>query len=231
MEAMLIAADVWEVVGPVNPNIGYKGAKGVKEKERKMQQARGKIVLELDLSQLAFIAGLEDPREIWNTLEVIHRSASVNSVLALRRRFFRLTKDESESTMLWISRVRARAFELSHTPCPVSDIDTILVITDGLPPGYSTVVSALDALPFQEITMPTVIGRIMGHEAHINRMAEKRDEEHFAAAAMATKKKGKGKEVVCYKCGGKGHIISDCPSPDQEQLFAGAASWEDIFAW
>ena len=77
-----------------------------------------------------------------------------------------MTKFESESTMSWISCVHGWAFKLSHTPCPVTDINIIFVITDGLPNKYKTVVSALDGLPFLEITMTNVITHVMGHEAH-----------------------------------------------------------------
>jgi hypothetical protein len=45
MEATLIAADLWEVIGPEDPERVNTGAKGAREKMKKMQQARAKIVL------------------------------------------------------------------------------------------------------------------------------------------------------------------------------------------
>lgn len=95
--------------------------------------------------QIPFIVGLEDPREIWNTLESAHRSAAVNSVLLHCRCFFRLTKSESESTLAWIGCVRAASVELSNTPAPVTDLNIILVITDG--PLMSTSQSSLLSMP------------------------------------------------------------------------------------
>jgi gag-polypeptide of LTR copia-type/Zinc knuckle len=216
MEATLVAGDLWAVVGPEDEELVYKGVKGEKEKKKKQQQARAKIVLELDPSQLPFVTGLEDPREMWAILESIHRSASVNSILSLRRHFFRMTKSETETTMSWISRVRAQALELTHTPCPVSDLDIILVITDGLPSTFETVVSSLDGLPFSKLTIPNVINRIMGHEAHIERMRNKRLDDPGAQAMVvhpSKRKKVVEKVVTCYRCGGKGHMASDCPSP------------------
>jgi hypothetical protein len=127
-----------------------------------------------------------------------------------------MIKSETETTMSWISRVHAQALELTHTPCPVSDLDIILVITDGLPSTFETVVSSLDGLPFSKLTIPNVINRIMGHEAHIERMRNKRLDDPGAQAMVvhpSKRKKVVEKVVTCYRCGGKGHMASDCPSP------------------
>ena len=211
MESTLIAGDLWEVVGPEALELVPKGVKAVKAQAKKMEQARAKIVLNIDLGQLSFISGLENPRDIWLALEGVHRSASVNSVLSLRRRFLRMTMRESESIMTWISRVRTAAGELSHTPCPVSDIDIILVITDGLPPTFATVVSALDNLPLTELTIPNVVNRIYGRAAQIARESEKVSEaEH--TSALAARGSGGGQEVTCFRCGGRGHLSKVCPS-------------------
>jgi len=220
MEATLIAADLWDVVGPEEEDVIYKGPKGLKEKKKKQQQARAKIVLEISVSQLPFVMGMVDPRQMWDTLETVHRSVSVNSILSLRRSFFRMTKLESESIMTWISRVRARAIELSNTPCPASDLDIILVITDGLPPVFETVVSALDGLPFDDLTISNVITRISGHESHLARIADKSTHsspiDDPVAMVAASNSKRRTRKMKCYSCGGIGHVSTQCPSQSDE---------------
>ncbi|TFK80235.1 hypothetical protein K466DRAFT_445318, partial [Polyporus arcularius HHB13444] len=98
-------------------------------------------------------------------LEQVHRSSSVNSALSLRRSFLRMVKKEDESAIGWIGRVRARALELSHTPCPATTVDVILVITEGLPPQYAPVLTQLESLPFDSLTISAVTTRITGFEA------------------------------------------------------------------
>lgn len=226
MESTLIAGDLWEVVGPEALTLAPRGPKAVRAQEKKMEQARAKIVLNIDLGQLSFISGLENPRDIWLALEGVHRSASVNSVLSLRRRFLRMTMRNSESIMTWISRVRASAGELSHTPCPVSDIDIILVITDGLPPSFATVVSALDNLPIPELNIPNVVNRIYGRAAQIAREAEKASEAG-GISALAVRGSGGGQEVTCFRCGGRGHLSKVCPSTPGSTSQAHARSADD----
>ena len=216
MEATLIA-ELWVVVGPEEEETVPKGPKGLRERKTKQQQARAKIVLSVDTSQLSFIAGLEDPRKIWTTLRDIHRSQSVNSVLSLRRRFFRMRKLEAETTLNFISRVRRAAHELSNTPAPVAELDQILVITDGLPEEYSTVVTALDNLPFSELKMQNVITRITGREAQLQRSEDIIKDVTDATAFIARGSKGLPKKtvdrsVICYACQGFGHIAAVCPS-------------------
>ncbi|RDX45144.1 hypothetical protein OH76DRAFT_1297383, partial [Lentinus brumalis] len=98
-------------------------------------------------------------------LEQVHRSSSVNSALSLRRSFLRMVKTEGESAISWIGRVRSRALELSHTPCPATVVDTILVITEGLPLQYAPVLTQLESLPFDSLTIKDVTTRITGFEA------------------------------------------------------------------
>ena len=218
MEAVLTQAKVWMVVGPPDGEAGhFKGEKGAKERKRKQEVAKAKIVLSLDVSQLAFVAGLGDPRVIWNTLESIHRSGAINSILTLRRRFFRMVMQPNESAMAWIARVRAQAFELSQTPYPVIDIDIILVITDGLPPSFNPVVTALDALTTSELTIKNVQTRVISHQVLLDREQQKdRSEDTTASSvafAAAFKRPSTSGPLICYNCGGHGHIASKCPSP------------------
>ncbi|KAL6305910.1 hypothetical protein BKA93DRAFT_696141, partial [Sparassis latifolia] len=78
-----------------------------------------------------------------------------------------MTKVESESIMTWISRVRTAALELSRTPYPTTELDIIMVISNGLPDEYQPVVNALDSLPFEELKLFAVTMRITGLEAQL----------------------------------------------------------------
>ncbi|KAJ3559233.1 hypothetical protein NM688_g460 [Phlebia brevispora] len=162
MEAALKGHDLWSVVGPEVEELVPKGPKAVQTRKTKVELAKSKITVVLDISQTPFVMGLEDSHEIWMVLRDLHHSQSVNSVLSLRRCFFRMAKLKSETIMAYITRIRKAAYELSHTSAPVSELDMILVITDGLLQEYSTVVTALDDLPFDKLKMANVIMHIVG---------------------------------------------------------------------
>ncbi|KAF7795441.1 hypothetical protein EIP86_006599 [Pleurotus ostreatoroseus] len=124
-----------------------------------------------------------------------------------------MRKLEAETTLNFISRVRRAAHELSNTPAPVAELDQILVITDGLPEEYSTVVTALDNLPFSELKMQNVITRITGREAQLQRSEDIIKDVTDATAFIARGSKGLPKKtidrsVICYACQGFGHIAA-----------------------
>ncbi len=156
MTAVLVALDLWDVVRPafeVPSKNMPKGPKEVPALQKKWEMARSKIVLAIDPSLVPFIMGMESPRKMWEALKQVHRSSSVNSALSLCYSFLRMVKKEDESTIGWIGRVHARALELSHTPCPATTIDIILVITKGLPPQYAPVLTQLKSLPINSLTI------------------------------------------------------------------------------
>jgi len=183
-----------------------------------------KILLSVDPSQLGFIGRLEDPSEAWQTLETIHRSSSVNSVLSLHRHFFTMKKLPPESILTWIGRVHTCALELSLTTAPVTDLDIILIISEGLPPEYAPTVTTFDNLPISELTLDLVRTRLMSMEAQMKRTTQREDgafsDLAMVAANSSAQSRGRGrhvgqvrKDLTCYTCGGRGHIAAVCPSP------------------
>ncbi|GBE86485.1 hypothetical protein SCP_0903640 [Sparassis crispa] len=61
MKAHLVAADLWEVVGPEEEELIARGPKGVAVKKKKREQAYWKILMNLSPSQMAFVLGSENP--------------------------------------------------------------------------------------------------------------------------------------------------------------------------
>jgi len=112
MSAYLKSQDLWEVVGPEVEDLVAKGVKGVAAKEKKKQIALAKITMCVDSSQLPFFQGSEDPRDVWNLLEFIHRSGSINSILSLRRRFFRMSMHDTESLSPLPSSMSFSSFQM-----------------------------------------------------------------------------------------------------------------------
>ncbi|KAL6305919.1 hypothetical protein BKA93DRAFT_824708 [Sparassis latifolia] len=75
MKAHLVAADLWEVVGPEEEELVARGPKGVAAKKKKREQTYSKILMNLSPPQMAFVLGSENPREAWAALEETHRDA------------------------------------------------------------------------------------------------------------------------------------------------------------
>jgi len=218
MEALLIEKDLWDVVdGTEARPLGSAKTKAVRAFVKKQQVARAKIILHIEASQLPH-ARYDDPKEIWENLEQVHRARGFATRLALRRRFLYMQKREDQVMNAWISDVKNTAFHLESSGVAIIDEDIILALTAGLPESYSTFIVTLDNLSADDLTLPNVITRLLNEEVrqgHSIQSSEHRDNEALAVQVtknLNNKKKTPLSDITCYNCGGKGHYKSDCPS-------------------
>jgi Zinc knuckle len=136
-----------------------------------------------------------------------------------------MKKIASESVLTWIGCLHTCSLELSFTNFPVTELDIILVISEGLPSEYAPTVTDFDNLPLSELTPNLVRTRGMSKEAQLKHTALKEEEaflEPDVAMAATSSSRGKGKQptkgrkpLTCYNCGGKGHVASVCPSSQE----------------
>lgn len=230
MEAVLVAMELWDVVGPEEEELVPKGPKGVTERKKKQRMAKAQMVLYLDASQLPFVEDLEDPRKVWSTLQEMHRSSSMNSLLTSHSRFHNMSMAADESVLTYISRVRRAALEMKSSPVPIREFDQILQITAGLPESYAPVIRHLNQMEYSKISMQIVIGLLVSHEDHLNRYANGSEgSDPYAMLAHTRSKHNRDdkddSKIICFNCRGIGHRANVCPSP---KLAANVAVMEEV---
>ena len=125
---------------------------------KKRMEARAEIVARISDSQLDHVLGLNDPVDIWQTLQRVHVSRGLASRLSLRREFLKLMKKEDEAMSGFVGRVRKLAYRLKMIGVEVMDEDMILAATVGLGDSWSGLVMTLDATPAGELTFEYVVG-------------------------------------------------------------------------
>jgi hypothetical protein len=216
MEALLVEKDLWDVVdGTEARPLGSVNTKAVRAFVKKQQVARAKIILHIEASQLPH-ARYDDPKEIWENLEQVHRARGFATRLALRRQFLYMQKHEDQVMNAWISDVKNAAFHLESSGVAIIDEDIILALTAGLPESYSTFIVTLDNLSADDLTLSNVITRLLNEEVRQNHSIQSSEHRDNEALAVQVTKRNKKKtllsDITCYNCGGKGHYKSDCPS-------------------
>lgn len=207
--ANLNKKNLWEVVsGAVTCPVGSPNNKVVRAFRRRQAEACSEIVLSVEPSQLPYCR-TDDPLQMWGNLLKVHRAHGLACRLALRRRFLYMRKNFDSSMQSWISQVQSAAFELGAVDAPVSDEDSILVITQGLPKSYDAVVTSLDATQPDLLTLDHVIERLLGAEAQIESRTNKGDPNNVALAAYPRRNLD---HITCFGCRKKGHYERDCPN-------------------
>ncbi len=163
-----------------------------KRDEDKLDEARAEMILRVEPGQLAHMES-EDPREVWQTLQDIHRAQGFATSLALRRKFMTSKMKEGQSMSNWIGQVRAMSVEMKRAKIVVTDLDIILSITLGLPPSFEPIVISFDAIPSDELSLAYVTGRLLNDETRQEAgIASRNDLAEEAMSAMRARSNRNG---------------------------------------
>lgn len=139
------------------------------ERAKAEKRAKGVIVKSLEDSLLGFAKGDVTAKEILDNLNVVYERKSVATQLALRKSLIEL-RLEGDTPLIkhfavfddMISELLAAGAELSE-----SDKITHLFIT--LPSTYGSVVTALETLSGDDLTLPFVKIRLLDHEIKLKK--------------------------------------------------------------
>jgi len=157
MAATLVEKDLWDVMdGSLTHPVGSLNHKAVKTFVKKQQLARAKIILSIEASQLPHTRH-NDPKVIWDSLQMVHRARGFAMCLSLRCHFLYMCKQDDQPIVSWVSDVKKVAFQLEAAGVSTIDEDIILALTEGLPQSFSTFIIALDSLPPGELTLDNVV--------------------------------------------------------------------------
>jgi hypothetical protein len=247
MEAVLVRAGLWAMIDIAVDETNTDASTIASEIEdakkkrsaEKMNEAHAEIILRVEDGQLAHCMRSTDPREIWHTLESVHRAAGFATSLALRRKFLTAKKTSTQTMQAWLGQVQALAFRLQQAGIVISDQDKILALTMGLPPAYDAVIINFDSTPSDQLTLNHVIARLLNEE--VRQIASNPDvpEDNIDEAMAATpggkarrsRQAGNNADITCFFCDKKGHYKSECPDKrawDKSKGKEVAAAFEEL---
>ena|SRR6202789_1554679 len=118
----------------------------------------------------------------------------------------------------WIGEVRGLANRLKAIDVDVSDEDTIVILTAGLPPSYTPIVISFDALENSKLTLDFVITRLLNEEGRqatpsFPPVDIKTEDPNVNTALNVSKFRS---DVQCFYCLLKGHYSSVCPQKEKD---------------
>ncbi len=171
---VLASMDLWEIVdGSEEAPPSNADPKIIKEYQRCVKKAMSIISINLVDSQLHHIKRCKGPAEAWKTLCNIHETRSLSNILFIRRKFFTCKMQEGEDLLDHINKVKALADQLTCLEVPMRDEDVVMTLLESLPPSYEHLITALETLPMQDLTMEFVTARLM-HEVSKRREKDRK---------------------------------------------------------
>jgi hypothetical protein len=155
MEAVLIRKQLREVVLGLTPRpTGPPNA--IKAWDRKNTEARAELQLAVEWDQLAHMTA-PVALEIFAELGRVHRSTGFTTRMGLKRKLWKMKMKDDQRMASWIADVKGVVFQLSQIGVTLPDEDTILALTNGLPPSYGPLVLTLDSTPSEIFNLDYVI--------------------------------------------------------------------------
>ena len=135
-QMVLEEKDLWGIVsGDEREPVGTAITEAQKELYKKRaRQALATICLSLGDNQLSLIRSSQNAQEAWNKLEDHYQAKSLANKLFMRKRYFPMTMDESDDSMMQhINKMNALAEQLDSVGASVTEDNQVMTLLCSLP--------------------------------------------------------------------------------------------------
>lgn len=169
-------------------------------------------------SQLEYVQDQPTPKAMWVALHKVFERKSIASRLHLKKKLLTMRHDSSTSLQehfLLFDRVM-REYKATGAMIDNSDVICHLLLTLG--PKFATVVTALETMPEENLTLEFVKCRLLDEEIKcrgkdIGPSTSRRERK---PAAFVGKPTG-AKKWKCYVCQKVGHKAAECPDREKKR--------------
>ena len=185
---------------------------------RRRDKALATIVLAVDATLLYLLGEMEDPKQVWDTLQGQFQKRTWANKLRLRKQLYALKLHEGGSVQEHMKLLTETFNELSIVGDTITDEDRVVHLLASLPDSYNVLVTALEA-GAEVPSMEMVTERLLHEERKISGYVE-------TEKAMNATKREIRRGPRCYECGEIGHLKRDCPERKTKKSNGQRKSWK-----
>lgn len=191
----------------------------LREKRRKQdRKCRSLLISRISDSQLEYVQEKKTPKEIWDALKRVFERRSIASRMHLKRQMLSLRFEGGSlrDHFLCFDRL-VRAYRATGAEMEELDIVCHLLLTLG--PSFSTVVTAIETMPEDKLSLEFVKCRLLDEEVKRKGIGAESCTPKSDSAAFSTRKQEKKKKKVlqCFGCKQEGHKLADCPKKKESE--------------
>lgn len=179
----------------------------LKKKERKCFSL---IVQRIGNDYLEYVKDKNNPKDAWSSLCAAFERKGVSNRMFLRRKLLSLKMKENDNLEHHLLEFDKILRSLKAVGANMEEEDIICQLLLSLPESYESVITALETMKAEELTIEFVKGRLLDIDIKKKSMGSKERLEHnedHPSAMMGYNKK----QITCFLCGKKGHFQNNCP--------------------
>lgn len=160
-------------------------------------------------SQLEYVKDIGRAKAMYDTLNEVFERKTVTAKYILRKQLLSMKYDETEQIQNHFLVFDTMIRELKGTGVRLDEEDVIVHLLLTLPTSYDGVVTAIETMNAGTLTLNFVKSRLMDEYAKRKGITS---EAPTKSTVEASAMNAKNPNIVCFKCGKKGHIKSKCKS-------------------
>lgn len=211
IELLLINEDLWDVITDEAPT----AAAHLRNWRKRDNKARSTIGLTVEDSQLVHIRDKTTAQETWNALKEIHEKCTLTNRISIYKRIALTRMQENQNIEDHLNTMIGLFQKLSALGDIASEEWKIGMVFASLPASYSTLVTALEARPEDDLRWSLVYSKLLDE---YQRQKEQEDAS-FKQNQEKVLKISTQRETYCYFCKKNSHKMADCFKLKRYQQF------------
>lgn len=204
------------VIGP-NDSAEAQAEKNKKKEEltKKENKCHSMIIQRICDEYLEYVKDKATPKEVWSTLIATFERKGMANRMFLRRKLLKLEMTDNEDLESHLLNFNTILRDLKSAGAKMEDEDVICQLLLSLPKTYDPVVTAIETMKTEELTIEFVKGRLL--DDNIKRKTNNTGEDGEMVSKQIAMTGVVKKDVICYLCGKRGHYKSECKLNNSRQ--------------
>ena len=186
--------------------------------ERKNARAEAIIIGCVADSHLQYLRDQPNAKAMWINLKTAFEKAGFASEPSLRRKIQRMKFDDSKNFTDYFVKFDEILCQLTAVNVKLTERDQVGYLLDSLPDSYDPLITALENLKDDELTLAYVKSRLLAEKEKKHEKNYKSEENQLTALYATTRNHQWNYRGNCYKCGKTGHKHYQCDSSEDEEV-------------